>query len=59
MKGIGIIVCLLGWLIAVLSLKVPGVYPQMFVAASGFIVAIFGALGILSPAHNKNAIWKA
>jgi hypothetical protein len=59
MKGLGLLVCVLGWLIAVLSLKVPGVYAQMLVAAGGFAVAIIGALGILNRAHLKDAIWKA
>lgn len=58
MKGLGLLVCVLGWLIAVLSLKVPGVYTQMLVAAGGFVLAVVGALGILNRAHLKDAIWK-
>jgi hypothetical protein len=59
MKGLGLLVCVLGWLIAVLSLKVPGVYAQMLVAAGGFVLAVVGALGIINRAHLKDAIWKA
>jgi len=59
MKILGLLVCLLGWFIAVLSVKVPGVYAQLLVAAAGFVVAAIGALGIVNGAHLKNAIWKA
>ncbi len=59
MKILGLLVCVLGWLIAVLSVKVPGVYAQLLVAAAGFVVAAIGALGIVNGAHLKNAIWKA
>jgi hypothetical protein len=59
MKILGLLVCVLGWFIAVLSVKVPGVYAQLLVAAAGFVVAVFGAIGILNSAHLKDAIWKA
>ncbi len=51
MKILGLLVCVLGWLIAVMSVKVPGVYVQLFVALAGFIVAAIGALAILNRAH--------
>lgn len=59
MKILGLLVCVFGWFIAVLSVKVPGVYAQLLVAAAGFVVALIGALGILNSAHLKDAIWKA
>ena len=59
MKILGLLVCVLGWFIAVLSVKVPGVYAQLLVAAAGFVVAVVGAVGILNSAHLKDAIWKA
>jgi hypothetical protein len=59
MKILGLLVCVLGWFIAVLSVKVPGVYAQMLVAAAGFVLAAIGALAILNRAHLKTAIWKA
>ena len=58
MKIVGLLVCLLGWLIAVMSVKVPGVYAQVLVAGGGFVVAAIGALVILNGAHLKEAIWK-
>jgi uncharacterized membrane protein YjjB (DUF3815 family) len=58
MRVIGLLVCVLGWLIAVMSVKAPGVYAQLAVAAGGFIVALIGALAILNRFHLKDAIWK-
>ncbi|HEY2485551.1 MAG TPA: hypothetical protein VGI36_10400 [Candidatus Binataceae bacterium] len=58
MRIVGLIVCLVGWFIAVLSVEVPGVYAQLLVAVAGFLVAAFGALKIVNGAHLKNAIWK-
>ncbi len=55
---IGLLVCVIGWLIAVLSVKVPGVYTQLLVAALGFIIAAIGAMAIVNRYHLKNAIWK-
>jgi hypothetical protein len=59
MKIAGLLVCLLGWFTAVLSTQVSGVYLQLLVAASGFIIAAIGALAIVNRAHLKDAIWKA
>lgn len=58
MKILGLLVCVLGWFIAVLSTKAPGVYAQLFVALTGFLIAVIGALAILNRAHLKDAIWK-
>jgi hypothetical protein len=59
MKIVGLLVCVLGWLIAVMSVKVPGVYTQLLVAIVGLAVAAIGVLAILNRAHLRNAIWKA
>jgi hypothetical protein len=59
MKIAGLLVCIFGWFIAVLSVEVPGVYAQLLVALTGFIVAAIGVLAILNRAHLKDAIWKA
>ena len=58
-RVIGLIVCVLGWLIAVMSVRVPGVYAQLLLAAGGFVIAALGALAIVNRYHLKNAIWKA
>jgi hypothetical protein len=58
MKIVGLLVCVLGWLIAVSSVEVTGVYAQLFVALAGFIVALIGIIAILNRVHMKDAIWK-
>jgi uncharacterized membrane protein len=58
MKIAGLIVAVLGWLIAVLSVKAPGVHMQLLTALTGLVVAVFGVLKILNGAHLKDAIWK-
>ncbi len=58
MKIVGLLVCVLGWFIAVLSVKVPGVYAQLLVSTTGLVVAAIGALAIVNRAHLKDAIWK-
>ncbi|HTR61522.1 MAG TPA: hypothetical protein VMH37_07435 [Candidatus Binataceae bacterium] len=58
MKILGLLVCVLGWFIAVLSVEVSGVGAQLLVALVGFLVACFGALKLVNGAHLKNAIWK-
>jgi len=59
MKVLGLLICVLGWLIAVSSVEVSGVYAQLGVAAAGFIIAGIGALAILNRAHLQDAIWKS
>jgi uncharacterized membrane protein YgaE (UPF0421/DUF939 family) len=58
MKIVGLLVCVVGWFIAVLSVEVSGHGPQLFVALAGFLVALFGALKLVNGAHLKNANWK-
>ncbi len=59
MKIAGLIVIVLGWLIAVSSTQVSGVGLQLFVAVLGLIVAAIGIIGILNRAHLEHAIWKS
>lgn len=49
---------LLGWFIAVLSVKVPGATGEVLVALFGFLFALVGVVGVLNGAHLKNALWK-
>jgi uncharacterized membrane protein YjjB (DUF3815 family) len=55
----GLIVAVLGWLVAVLSTQVPGTGAQIAVALLGFVVACVGIIGILNQHHLRNAIWKS
>jgi len=58
LKIIGLLVCVLGWFIAVLSVEVSGVYGQLFVALAGFVVAAIGVLAVVNRGHLQDAIWK-
>jgi multisubunit Na+/H+ antiporter MnhG subunit len=58
MKILGLIMAVLGWFIAVLSVKVPGATGEILVALFGFLFALVGVIGVLNGAHLKNAIWK-
>jgi hypothetical protein len=59
MRVLGLLIAVLGWLIAVSSVEVSSVGLQTFVALLGFLVALGGVLGVLNGSHLKNAIWKS
>ena len=59
MKVLGLLIAVLGWLIAVSSVELSNVGIQTFVALLGLLVALGGVLGVLNAAHLKNAIWKS
>lgn len=58
MKILGLLVILLGWLIAVSSVEVGSTGVQIVVTLIGLGVILFGIMGILNQAHLKKAIWK-
>jgi hypothetical protein len=58
MRILGILVILLGWLIAVSSVEVGSTGLQLVVTLLGLGIILVGIIGILNQAHLKNAIWK-
>lgn len=58
MKILGLLIALLGWFIAILSVDVPSTTGQILVALAGFCVVFIGVVGVLNGAHLKSAIWK-
>ncbi len=55
----GIIVTLLGFLVAVASLGMTAsVSGRMILVLIGLAVSLGGIIGVLNPAYLKNAIWK-
>ena len=59
MAGIGIVVTLLGFVIAVMSLGMTSsVNGRMIMSLVGIAVSFFGIMGLIIPAYNKNAIWR-
>jgi hypothetical protein len=55
---VGLVVTLLGFVIAILSLTLHSVGSQLVVVLLGLAVSLFGILGILNKHYLKNAIWK-
>ena len=59
MVFVGIIVTLVGWLIAVLSLTLAaGNRGRLAIVMVGIVVSLIGSLGVLNQAYMKNAIWR-
>ena len=55
----GILVTLLGWLVAVASVgftsSVPG---RLVMVLIGIALSLFGIMGMINPAYMKNAVWR-
>jgi hypothetical protein len=59
MSAIGILVTLVGFVIAVMSLGMTSsVNGRMIMVLIGLAVSLFGIIGLISPAFNKKAIWR-
>ena len=59
MAGIGLIVTLLGFVIAVMGLgMMSSVNGRLIMALVGIAVSLFGIMGLIVTAYNKNAIWR-
>jgi hypothetical protein len=55
----GLIVTLLGFVIAVLSLGITqSVEARLGIVVAGLAVSLFGIIGLLNPAYLKNVIWR-
>jgi hypothetical protein len=55
----GIIVTVLGWVIAVSSLTLAsGNRGRLVIVMAGIVVSLIGILGVINQAYMKNAIWK-
>jgi len=55
----GIVVTLLGFVIAVLSLAMTSsVNARLIIVLAGLAVSFAGIFGILNPAFQKNALWR-
>jgi hypothetical protein len=58
MRIAGLIVILLGWMIAVSSVTIGSTGVQIIVALLGFVVCLVGIVGVLNRHHLAHAIWK-
>ena len=55
---VGLLVTLLGFVIAVLSVTLHSVGGQLVVVLLGLAVSLFGIMGVLNKHYLKTAIWK-
>jgi hypothetical protein len=58
MKFAGLIMIVIGWLLAVSGLATGNVAGQIVLALLGFLVSLVGIMGVLNRAHLASAIWK-
>ena len=59
MAGIGILVSILGFVIALMGLgMMDGANGRIIMALVGIAVSLFGILGLINTAYNKKAIWR-
>ena len=59
MRLVGIVVVLLGWVVAVAGLFVSSANPvRLAFACAGIAITLFGSLGILNGYYLERAIWK-
>jgi hypothetical protein len=59
MAFIGLLVTLLGFVLAFISLGMTqSVGVRMGMILVGLAVSLFGILGLINPAYQKNAIWR-
>lgn len=59
MALLGLLVTLLGFVIAVLSLGMAqSVGLRMAIVLAGIAISLFGIMGLINPAYLKHAIWR-
>ncbi|MGI8992508.1 MAG: hypothetical protein ACR2I2_23370 [Bryobacteraceae bacterium] len=59
MAFVGLVVTLLGFVIAVLSLGITqSVGARLGIVLLGLAVSLFGIIGLLNPAYLKTVIWR-
>jgi len=59
MAFVGLVVTLLGFVIAVLSLGITqSVNARLGIVLLGLAVSLFGIIGLLNPAYLKNVLWR-
>ncbi len=60
MKALGVVLALLGWLVAVGGILITQSNgARLAIAVIGIGIALFGILGVLNPAYQKHALWKS
>ena len=59
MSLVGIVVTFAGFLVAASSVGVmSGNGGRLVMVLAGIVISLFGIMGIINPAYQKNAVWK-
>ena len=59
MAFVGIIITFVGFLIAAASVGImSGTSGRLIMVLAGILISLFGILGVINPAYQKNAVWK-
>ena len=59
MAGAGLLITLLGFLVAAASVGLMGsTGGRLILVLVGIAISLFGILGMINPAYQKDAIWK-
>ena len=59
MAGVGLVVTLAGFLLAVLSVGVASANGvRLIIVLVGIAISLFGIIGLINPAYQKNALWR-
>lgn len=59
MAGVGLVITLVGFLIAASSVgMMTSTAGRLILALAGIAISLFGILGVVNPAYQKNALWK-
>jgi hypothetical protein len=59
MALVGIVVTLVGFLLAILSVGITSATTgRLLIVLIGIAISLGGIIGIINPAYQKNAVWK-
>jgi len=59
MAFVGLVVTLIGFLVAAGSVGImSGTGGRLILVLAGIAISLFGILGLINPAYQKNAVWK-
>jgi hypothetical protein len=59
MAGAGVVITLVGFLIAAASVgMMSSTGGRLILVLAGIAISLFGILGVVNPAYQKDAVWK-
>ena len=59
MALVGIVITFIGFLVAASSVGImAGTTGRLVMVLAGILISLFGIIGVLNPAYQKDAVWK-